>query len=250
MTTGLQWTGVVSSVVGILCGVFFMFFGYRFMKLTLFMGGFVSYGRSENMTQTTVYLLLLLGYITLNILYKASLDGTINLQENALTMLFVATVVAGLIGGILAVTVRKFGLVLVGATGGFFFAMAILSLRNDTLIPNQSYRFVFIALCAIIMAAAVLFFQKHVVIVTTSVGGSVASHLGLATLLGSYFHLAFQVTIVQQEFPPTFRYNLGTQGPIWLASICLTSIIAIIVQYRVTSKRREEGYLRQTSSLT
>ncbi|PWA00756.1 hypothetical protein BB558_003222 [Smittium angustum] len=156
----LTASGITAGIILIVLGTMFLFFGRKLIKITIFFGGF-----------------FLFGIVFLVIAYKirAPLDG-----ENVRAIIYLAiAIVVGLIGGALTLWLYKLGLFILGGLGGFALAAYIMNWSSIGLFNQNWARIVFICAFVIIGGLLVLFFERPVTIISTSIYGSYALFVGI-----------------------------------------------------------------------
>ena len=137
----------------ILAGLLFNFFGHRLFKPTLFLAGFYFFG--------------VLGYMLLINIEPASGFG-----ENRDTILLVAAIVFGLLGGLMSICFWKLALAVLGALGGFALGLFILSFKTGGVLDAGLARTGFLAVMSLVGCVCMFFFQKVLIIISTSILGS------------------------------------------------------------------------------
>jgi Domain of unknown function (DUF4203) len=148
----LNGQSIVAGILLILAGIAVTFFGFRLFKPCLAIAGFL--------------LFTMIGYI---ILTRVEPSGG---YANRDTVLLLGPLAIGLIGALLSLKLVRFGISVIGALGGAALALFILSWKSDGLISSEAGRIIFICLCAVIGSLVIHWFEKPVVIVSTSMLGS------------------------------------------------------------------------------
>ena len=208
VNNALSPQAIIAGIACILIGLFLTFLGARFFRTMLFFAGFA--------------LFALIAYI-----------GAINiapLQPGDLvmrTVYLVVIIVIGLIGGVLVVIFWRVGLFVLGAVGGFFLAMFILSLAPNGLIPDPIFRAIFIVVLAIVCAFLVFKFERPAVIIATSIAGAFITMLGIDFFAHTYL-LQSMVAFLSK----TGAYTADGRTYGMLAGVALLAIFGMIVQFR------------------
>lgn len=150
------------------------------------------------------------------------------------TIFIIVLLVVGIIGGLLAMFLWKVGLFFLGAIGGGYLALLILSLGTSGVIHSEAGRYVFIALMAIAGGIAALFLQRHVVIISTSIVGSLSFFFGVDVFAKT--GLAYYV----DEIVSGVSVPSGGNGKIYgmLAGVIILALIGIVHQYRTYRNHR------------
>ncbi|KAI9091739.1 hypothetical protein DFS34DRAFT_584369, partial [Phlyctochytrium arcticum] len=211
----------VGAIIMIISGFLFVFFGHRLFKVVLFLGGF--------------YFGAVLGYVVLSALEQRQ----ISLGGNRDVVYLVVAIVAGLLIGSLFVCVWRLGLAAIGGLLGFSLAMMVLSLKEGGLIPEGIGRTIFIIVMVIAFGVLILFAERPLLIIGTSVAGSFALFLGIDTFAKAGLLDAVNQFIAGAKngviYTPT-KYVYAE-----LAGIVILSFIGIGVQWYATRKNKNGG---------
>ena len=149
---------IISGVLCILIGLIILFFGYRFLKVLLFIAGF--------------YIFSIIGY---SILTKT------NAGDGNPSVLLWGSIGIGLLGGFLAIFIYRLGIALLGALGGMTIALWILSLKGGGLLTDQTQRTIFIVIFAIVGSIVIQFAEKPIIIIFSSFSGAYSICYGIDT---------------------------------------------------------------------
>ncbi|PWA01190.1 hypothetical protein BB558_002722 [Smittium angustum] len=157
---GISASGITAGVILIVLGTIFLFFGRKLIKITIFFGGFFFVG---------------ILFLTIAYVIRAPLDG-----ENTRAIIYLVVAIAvGLIGGAFALWLYKLGLFILGCLGGFALAAYIMNWSSSGLFSQNWVRIVFIVVFVIIGGLLVIFFERPVTIISTSIYGSYALFVGI-----------------------------------------------------------------------
>jgi len=164
-------SGYIASIIAIVTGLIFCYFGHRFFKVTLFITGF--------------YIFALCGWLLLiNIEPQTGYGGSTE-------WIFLGVcLVVGLIGGGLFLCVWKLGIACIGAIGGFFLGLLILSFNENGFVTNHVARGVVILVAVIVGIILSFFFDRLIVIFGTSIAGSYVTTLGIDNITHTNFSAA------------------------------------------------------------
>ncbi|KAF9298548.1 hypothetical protein BGZ74_009341 [Mortierella antarctica] len=165
-------SGTIAAIVLLVAGFLFAFFGHKFFRITLFLAGFYSFST--------------LAWIALKNLEPAAGYGA-----NAQWIYLGVSGAAGILGGALFICFWRLGFAAIGAVGGFYLAMFILSWAKNGVISSGVGRTIFIIACVIIGIVLTFFVERHVVILGTAIVGSGSFFLGLDFFLNTGFSAAF-----------------------------------------------------------
>jgi hypothetical protein len=205
-TSGSSTTGKVIGAVSILLGLIITFFGYQLLDLIIGVCGFIVFGD--------------LAYF---ILVRA--EPPSGYGDGRGYILLIVPIVVGILGALLAYSIFRLGLALVGFLGGASLAILILSFGTHGLIQNDWGRLVFIGVLGLVMAIAIQFAERPIVIIATAIAGSLAVFMGLDSFINTGFNQITQLFL--------FR-GIGVEGlshqataEVWYM-IAATIVLAII----------------------
>jgi hypothetical protein len=208
LTSGNSTEAKVVTGLSIIGGLFLAFAGYRLFKATLFLVGFIAFAdiaywilvRVEPQT----------GYANRNL------------------MMLLVPIGAGIIGGLIAFKLFKFGLSLIGALGGATLAIIILSMKNNSLIETDTGRILFVLGMALIGGILIHFVERPAIIVSTSLLGSFTTFVGIDSIAKTGFAHTVQLFLfggVQLSSLNTYTASGGVIGMI-VGTLILTAISA------------------------
>ncbi|KAJ3173285.1 hypothetical protein HDU88_004747 [Geranomyces variabilis] len=200
----------VAAVVLIIAGSLVLFFGHRLFYPTLFVGGFFTFAS--------------LAYVI--IVNAEPTSG----YSNRSTLILCVVLVAGIIGGLLSVCLVKLGITLVGAAGGFAFALFVLSWRSGGVIESDLGRAIFIIACIIVGAIVIHFVIKSALIVLTSIAGAFGITLGIDFFARTGFAQTVQAILIKR----TIVESDVSQGKVaaLLVTTAVLAAIGMVVQFR------------------
>ncbi|KAJ2138034.1 hypothetical protein IW139_001804 [Coemansia sp. RSA 353] len=206
-------SGIVAGVVLIVVGFFFNYFGYRLLKLLIFLAGF-----------SAVFGLVL--YAEYKI--RAPLD-----TEHARQLWYLGIAAAlGALGGACVLFAYKVGVALVGALGGFALATWILAMQTNGVIHSDVGRALFIAALVVAGIVAALFIQRPAVIVASAVWGSYVLFVGI----DCFARTGFQYTALAFLSTPGAVYETTPKVYAMIACMALSALLGIFAQFRLTRK--------------
>lgn len=127
---------------------------------------------------------------------------------------------AGAAAGIFFICLWPAGRVLVGAFGGFSFAMICLSTRTDGLISKQFIRYIWIGIWTIFIAslASIKKYYQYVAIISTVMSGCYTLMLGTDVFVRAGILASFK-TFWGFNQPENYLYIVDTNGVIILSTI-------------------------------
>ncbi|KAI8896000.1 hypothetical protein BC833DRAFT_511348, partial [Globomyces pollinis-pini] len=158
---------LIFSILSILIGALLIFSGLKVFRATLFILGFFFFSN-----------------LSYGFLLRYEPAG--GYSQRSWILLLVPFVV-GILGGILARTIWKFGISLAGFLGGMTVAMMILGIKDEGLIENDTARLIFIIVFGIVGVVLVNIFEKPSLIGGTSLIGSYTLFSGLDYFLRTGF---------------------------------------------------------------
>jgi len=159
-TSHITISSTITSIFAIVSGLIFCYFGHKFFKVTIFIAGF--------------YIFALAGWLLL-----INVEPQTGYGPSAEWIFLGVCLALGLIGGTLFVCLWTFGIACIGAIGGFFLALFILSFNDNGFITNHISRSVVILIAVIIGVVLSFFLDRHIVIFGTSASGAYVVTLGL-----------------------------------------------------------------------
>ena len=130
----------------------------------------------------------------------------------------------------------RLGLAAIGALGGFFLALFILSCKSDGVIQSGIGRSIFIAIFCILGAILISFFEKPILILSTSIVGSFSFIYGVDIFAHKGFIQAVRVFLGERSLSATYELTGVVIG--MLVSVLILAGIGMVVQYRL-SKNHE-----------
>lgn len=153
------------------------------------------------------------------------------------TVLLVGSLAFAVFFGLLSLFLWRLGLALIGALGGFTFALFLLSWKGNGIIEGSTGRWIFIAVFAVVGAIIILFAEKHVIIFSTSISGSVSTLCGIDCFVQKGFITAVQVFLSSSSNSFTGVFVAGPETYGYLAGVIVLAIVGILVQYHINSGR-------------
>ncbi len=210
---------IVTGIVLIVAGLAFLFFGYKLYKFMIFTAGFYIGG-------IIAYIVLVnaepaAGYPNREIVYLAS------------------CVAVGLVCGCLLICFVRLGLVAIGALGGFFLAMWLLSWKSNGLIDTNLGRAIFIGAMSFVGGVLVLFIERPIIYFSTSFAGSFSTIYGIDVFAQKGFTDAVRLFLGSENKLDVAQYELTNVVYAYLASILVLAVIGTYLQYRMN-----RGYSR------
>ncbi|RUP46574.1 hypothetical protein BC936DRAFT_146787 [Jimgerdemannia flammicorona] len=202
--------GIVLAILAIISGIYFCFFGYRFFKMTMFLVGFWVFG---------------------NITYIGMINGGANQ-----TLTLIISIIVGLLGGAILACCWHIGLYFLAALAGYALALWILGWKSGGLIESSVGRIILIAAFIIVFVLLIIFFERWMVIISTSVIGAYLVILGIDIFVQTGF-----ASNVASFLSPNHSTNSNTTMDwkyyLMLAAFIVLAIIGIFFQSRIHGAR-------------
>jgi hypothetical protein len=193
----------VSAPIAIVAGLLVCFCGYRILKLTLGIMGFLTGA-------------------------AAGWSFGLSFFPNHDAVALICAIIVGLIGAGLCVWLYFFGIFLLGAGAGAIVAMALFDAAGNQIQP------LLVLVCAVVFGIIALVMQKLMIIASTAFSGSYLIVAGCMRLLtGAHNGLLLWFDRLQPRSP-------GTIGIVALAFWIVLGLAGLSFQYR-NSNRKEES---------
>ncbi|KAJ2295118.1 hypothetical protein IWW55_005550 [Coemansia sp. RSA 2706] len=206
-------SGIVAGIALIAIGFFFNYFGYRLVKVLVFLAGFC-----------------VVGGLVLYAEYKIRPPHD-DEHGRQLWYLGIAAIL-GALGGGLMLFLFKVGVALVGALGGFALASWILAMRSGGVIHSDVGRVLFIVALVVAGMVAALFLQRPAIIVASSVWGSYMLFVGI----DCFARTGFQYTALAFLNTPGAAYITSPKVYAMIACMALSALLGVVAQFRLTRK--------------
>jgi Domain of unknown function (DUF4203) len=191
----MMWTFSVVALAAIAIGLLQCFAGYRIFRVVLGITGFMIGA-------------VLAGYLVYH-------------WTSSPLFTLIAAVIGGLIGAFLLGGLYKLGIFVIGAIFGVVATTALFALSGSTA-PGW-----LLAVIALVCAILAVIFQKLMIVIATSFGGSWWAISGIASLTGA----------VKMESLQPAPLGLQEAGAGWLVAWLLLGVAGMIVQFRSNHSR-------------
>ena len=139
----------------------------------------------------------------------------------------------GILGGLVFLCIRKWGVMIIGALAGFVLAIFLLSLKSGGIISAGWGKAVFIIVFVIIGIVTAFFIEKEVVIVGTSLIGAYGVAFGVDCFAHTGFRVAVRTFISERGHFEASDYTLDGKTIGLIVSFFILAVIGIIVQFRM-----------------
>ncbi|RIA92559.1 hypothetical protein C1645_63049 [Glomus cerebriforme] len=192
------------------------------MGLTLIISGILSLFRGNKNKWLSIFLAAFYGTCIILLLFILKYQNVTNPTSTVRFVYFVICTVAGIAAGIFFVCLWPAGRVLVGAFGGFSFAMICLLTRTDGLISKQLIRYIWIGIWIILNAtlAGIQRYYQYVAIISTVMSGCYSLMLGTDVFARAGILASFK-TFWGYDQPEDYLYVVDTNVIIILSTIGL-----------------------------
>lgn len=204
---------IVTALYMMIAGIMLLFFGHRLFKPVLFVSGF-------NFTALFV---------------SAILHGVSNRTGNYYSdsVYFISALVTGIIGGLLFMCFWRAGVFTVGALLGYSISTIILSFVSNGTIPSVVGRTAFILTLSFTLGLGILFFERYLLIPSTSIPGALLFCLGVDLFARTGLVDAQRLFVSGQG---GFRTNPGFYG--LLSALILLAVIGGAVQAFIANRMK------------
>lgn len=223
LTSGTSITARIIGAISILLGLIIAFFGYQLLDMILGIAGFVVFGD--------------LAYFILVRSEPSSGYG-----EWRTLILLIVPVVVGILGAILAYSIFRIGLALVGFLGGASLAIWILSFQSGGVIANDWGRLILIIAIGLFMAIAIQFAQRPMIVLSTALAGSLMAFMGLDSFINTGYNRITQLFLFGGVGLEGFRYTTS-EGAWWMVGATFVLfLIASAYQFKYGNYHKVSKY--------
>jgi len=148
-------------------------------------------------------------------------------------VLFWASLSVGLVASLIVLCYFYIGLFLLGCIGGAALALWMLSWSVPPFIPAVGWRWVFIAVLALVGGIAVFFFKRILAIITTAIAGSVMLFAAIDAYANTGFVEAIGIAATGKDEDP----SVFTPAAYGMCIACIvTAGLSMLLQFRITGK--------------
>ncbi|GES91321.1 hypothetical protein RCL_jg2435.t1 [Rhizophagus clarus] len=188
--------------------------------ITLIASGVLSLFRGNKNKWLSIFLAAFYGTSIILLLFILKYQNVTNPTSTTRFVYFVICAVAGSAAGIFFICLWPAGRVLVGAFGGFSFAMICLSTQTNGLISKQFIRYIWMGIWTIFNAslASVKRYYQYVAIISTVFSGCYTLMLGTDIFVRAGILASFK-TFWGFEQPENYLYIVDTNVVIILSTI-------------------------------
>ncbi|CAG8655980.1 3227_t:CDS:2 [Acaulospora morrowiae] len=232
----LDAASYLTAITLITTGVVSLFRGNKYRWLSIFLAAFYA---------TSIGLML----------FILKYQNVINPSSSARFVYFIICVGSGSAAGLFFVCMWPTGKIIVGSLGGFSLAMICLLTRNNGLIPNQIFRWVFMGVCTLIMGslASIQKIYNRVAIFATVATGCYSLILGTDIFARAGILASFK-TFWGFIQPENYQYVVDTNVIIILSSIALVGGIFGIgfqfLEFWIKQKREKSAVADDTENIS
>ncbi|KAG0380669.1 hypothetical protein BGX24_006385 [Mortierella sp. AD032] len=163
--TVLTTSNWILGTLLIITGLVQVFYGFKFIRLTLVLTGFISWA------VVTMMITVILSWDKVYFLFKPS------------HYYFWLWFLAGILGAILSFRYWDLGVAFAGGFGGFALAMGIIAAINDAHNITNTGRYIILAVLILSGASIAIFYERFAIILGTSLGGAFIFMFGVDEFL-------------------------------------------------------------------
>lgn len=210
---------IILGIITISIGMFVCLCSIRATKVVMFFVGF------------------LLGYFICQMLLS-SVDIGDNPDKDTITI--VATLVSGIAFGFLVLFMLHVGLFILGAIGGFFTAIWVLSFLPDTsILQEPTYSGLFIGFFVLFFCIISYFFKDWILIICSSIIGSYVTFYGI----DRFTHFGYY-EMSQNIFVDDFSYTVSKELMAMLLGNLTLAIAGFVTQafFYAKQKKKDKQY--------
>jgi len=211
---------IPAGIIAIVFGVIFCFWGARWFKVALFLGGF--------------YVFASIAFFVLETAEPSTQYG------NRSAVYYGVIIAVGILGGMLTTFLVKLGVFAIGCIGGYSLALWILALNTDGTISTIVGQKVFIAAMALVGGCLTLFvLLDSAVKIFTSIAGAYSIVLGIDMFANTGFRDSASRFLGSGDVV----YNLQKTTIYMLVAVPVLAILGMLVQFRLTARGQKSGFL-------
>lgn len=168
------WEQGVYGVLFILFGAVEVLHGYKYIRFTMLLAGFLVW------SSTAVMIMIIVN------------SNTGTFQSSGIY--FLVWISVGLVGALVSFYLWHVGIILTGAYGSFVLVAVLFTAGNVT---NYIFRYVVLVICLILGGYMTYRYERMAVIIATSFGGAYAVMFGLDMFVQTGFRTTFHVMLSQ-----------------------------------------------------
>ncbi|KAG0241524.1 hypothetical protein BGW41_005833 [Actinomortierella wolfii] len=191
---------IVLGILLMLAGLLQVFYGFKFIRLTLLVGGFVTWALVASIVMVAIRWDLLFETFNPKMYY------------------FWVWFLTGLIGATLSFRFFDLGIAMAGALGGFAVAMVIIAAANARL--SEVVRYVIIGIFVLFFSGIATFYERFFIIAGTSLGGAMIFMFGVDEFVQVGFRemlVIFRFVGKTLAYNPTYKVYIMLGGVVVLA---------------------------------
>jgi hypothetical protein len=136
----------------------------------------------------------------------------------------------GILGAIIFMFFYCISLYFVGALGGFYLAIFILSWKQDLVIENNVARICFIIGMAIVAGVSVFLLERYIIIFATSFIGAYLFVFGMDLFVHTGFINGFRI-ILDHNWWHNVQYYINTNVYVMLGAVIILTLLSCGWQY-------------------
>ncbi|PVV05471.1 hypothetical protein BB560_000003 [Smittium megazygosporum] len=213
---GINASGIVAGIILIGIGLVISFLGTKVVKALVFCTG------------------VLLGWmVTMIVLYK--IRAPTDTENTRILIYVIGSVVVGIIFGVLAIIFFKVGVFFVGAASGLALGAFILTWSGEGIFHQEWLRIVFLVIFAVIGGVLIVFLEKPIIIIGSSILGAYITFIGID---------CFARTGYKDIVANIFRgvtVDIGRDAKVYamLGGTIAFALVSMFVQFRLSRPRTQ-----------
>ncbi|OZJ05171.1 hypothetical protein BZG36_02224 [Bifiguratus adelaidae] len=197
---------IIFGISILLMGAFLNVFAYRYFSATMFWVGFCVFANITLISMTT------------------SLPDT---GENHRILLAIVAIVIGIIGGGLVLWCWPLGIAFLGALGGFYFSIWLLSWKSDSIMPTHTGIVTFLIIMTILGAASIFLGERIMILAACCMVGAYSSMFAISLWVGDGFSDGIYDFTTGHEA----NYQVTTNSYIFLALVLVFFLLGFMWQW-------------------
>ncbi|KAG0237037.1 hypothetical protein BGW42_001930 [Actinomortierella wolfii] len=202
----------IAGALLIVGGILLCFFGYRLFHVTMFLIGW---------------------YFFANLTYIGMANGGVTSQ----TWLLVASILVGIVGGLLLVCCSRLGVAILGALALYGFGLWLLSWKSGGLLTTSTGRGILLGALAVVGFLLGCCREKEVVIIGSAILGAFSITIGIDFFAQTGYTREAESFINGRDTFESHFENKTWQQYTLLGGFLLLAILGIIVQWRAFGRR-------------
>lgn len=215
MTNADAVSQVFWAVLAIGLGSIFLLLGIKVFRAAVGLAGFGAFGFGAYILVGQVY-------------------GTLGITPPPKDLLRMGiSLGAGILGGFISIWLWKVALLSFGVLGGLGLAVYILSWRSNGLLQKPVHRTILMSVLGVLGALSSFFLENALIIMATSIVGSIGLFSGIDVFAKTGFNTAFMALIKNKG-----NFTLDPKSYGMLAACGGTAVLGGLIQYALSGGRK------------